>query len=95
MQECVSEFISFITSEAAEQVGKEKRKTINGEDVLNAMARLDYAHYAESLHPCLMKYQQMPMSGNKSRVLEPKGPEDKGEDQPKRAFEDDQKVDTT
>merc|ERR1711970_1041428 len=33
VQECVSEFISFITSEAAERCQQEKRKTINGEDI--------------------------------------------------------------
>ncbi len=31
VQECTSEFISFITSEAAERCELEKRKTINGE----------------------------------------------------------------
>ena len=31
VQECVSEFISFVTSEASEKCQKEKRKTINGE----------------------------------------------------------------
>lgn len=30
VQECVSEFISFVTSEASEKCQKEKRKTING-----------------------------------------------------------------
>uniref|UniRef100_A0A2N9GIU9 Transcription factor CBF/NF-Y/archaeal histone domain-containing protein n=1 Tax=Fagus sylvatica TaxID=28930 RepID=A0A2N9GIU9_FAGSY len=34
MQECVSEFISFITSEASDKCQKEKRKTINGDDLL-------------------------------------------------------------
>ena len=33
VQECVSEFISFITSEAAERCQQEKRKTINGEGI--------------------------------------------------------------
>ncbi|RMY22141.1 hypothetical protein D0866_12034, partial [Hortaea werneckii] len=37
MQECVSEFISFITSEASEKCQQEKRKTVNGEDILFAM----------------------------------------------------------
>lgn len=32
VQECVSEFISFVTSEASEKCQKEKRKTINGKD---------------------------------------------------------------
>uniref|UniRef100_A0A2N9IG85 Transcription factor CBF/NF-Y/archaeal histone domain-containing protein n=1 Tax=Fagus sylvatica TaxID=28930 RepID=A0A2N9IG85_FAGSY len=34
MKECVSEFISFITSEASDKCQKEKRKTINGDDLL-------------------------------------------------------------
>ncbi|KAF3955604.1 hypothetical protein CMV_019187, partial [Castanea mollissima] len=33
-QECVSEFISFITSEASDKCQREKRKTINGDDLL-------------------------------------------------------------
>ena len=33
VQECVSEFISFITSEASDKCQREKRKTINGEDL--------------------------------------------------------------
>ena len=34
VQECVSEFISFITSEASDKCQREKRKTINGDDLL-------------------------------------------------------------
>ncbi|MCD7450030.1 hypothetical protein HAX54_003086 [Datura stramonium] len=34
VQECVSEFISFITSEASDKCQKEKRKTINGDDLV-------------------------------------------------------------
>jgi nuclear transcription Y subunit beta len=34
IQECVSEFISFITSEASDKCQQEKRKTINGDDLL-------------------------------------------------------------
>jgi histone H3/H4 len=34
IQNCVSEFISFITSEASDKCQQEKRKTINGEDLL-------------------------------------------------------------
>ncbi|KAI4966781.1 hypothetical protein ZWY2020_035985 [Hordeum vulgare] len=40
LQECVSEFISFVTSEASDKCQKEKRKTINGDDLLWAMATL-------------------------------------------------------
>ena len=42
VQECVSEFISFITSEAAEKCQLEKRKTIGGEDILYAMVSLGF-----------------------------------------------------
>eukprot|EP00274_Cyanoptyche_gloeocystis_P004798 CAMPEP_0196662438 /NCGR_PEP_ID=MMETSP1086-20130531/48717_1 /TAXON_ID=77921 /ORGANISM="Cyanoptyche gloeocystis , Strain SAG4.97" /LENGTH=89 /DNA_ID=CAMNT_0041997823 /DNA_START=52 /DNA_END=317 /DNA_ORIENTATION=+ len=40
VQECVSEFISFITSEASDKCQREKRKTINGDDLLWAMSTL-------------------------------------------------------
>ncbi|TRY99715.1 hypothetical protein DNTS_025931, partial [Danionella cerebrum] len=46
VQECVSEFISFITSEASERCHQEKRKTINGEDILFAMSTLGFDMYA-------------------------------------------------
>ena len=34
IQTCVSEFISFVTSEASDKCQQEKRKTINGDDLL-------------------------------------------------------------
>ncbi|RVX14846.1 Nuclear transcription factor Y subunit B-8 [Vitis vinifera] len=40
VQECVSEFISFITGEASDKCQREKRKTINGDDLLWAMTTL-------------------------------------------------------
>ncbi|KAG8902870.1 hypothetical protein FRB99_003998 [Tulasnella sp. 403] len=55
VQECVSEFISFITSEAAEKCTLEKRKTIGGEDVLYAMTSLGFENYAETLKIYLAK----------------------------------------
>ena len=42
VQECVSEFISFITSEASDKCMQEKRKTINGDDLLWAMSTLGF-----------------------------------------------------
>ena len=56
VQECVSEFISFITSEAAERCALEKRKTINGEDILIAMTALGFDNYIEPLKLFLEKY---------------------------------------
>ncbi|KAL2124573.1 hypothetical protein VTJ04DRAFT_938 [Mycothermus thermophilus] len=58
MQECVSEFISFITSEASEKCHQEKRKTVNGEDILFAMSSLGFENYAEALKIYLSKYRE-------------------------------------
>jgi nuclear transcription Y subunit beta len=58
VQECVSEFISFITSEAAERCSQEKRKTINGEDLLFAMSQLGFDNYVEPLKIYLQKYRE-------------------------------------
>lgn len=58
VQECVSEFISFITSEAAERCQTEKRKTINGEDILFAMNTLGFENYVEPLKIFLVKFRE-------------------------------------
>ncbi|KAI0699051.1 histone-fold-containing protein, partial [Cerioporus squamosus] len=58
VQECVSEFISFITSEASEKCHMEKRKTIGGEDILYAMVTLGFENYAETLKIHLAKLRQ-------------------------------------
>ncbi|KAI0852671.1 nuclear transcription factor Y subunit B-3 [Daldinia vernicosa] len=62
MQECVSEFISFITSEASEKCHQEKRKTVNGEDILFAMTSLGFENYAEALKIYLSKYREQSQS---------------------------------
>ncbi|KAM1154849.1 hypothetical protein ACFX2I_037068 [Malus domestica] len=49
VQECVSEFISFITGEASDKCQREKRKTINGDDLLWAMTTLGFEEYVEPL----------------------------------------------
>ncbi|KAF7845910.1 hypothetical protein BT93_L0094 [Corymbia citriodora subsp. variegata] len=59
MQECVSEFISFITSEASEKCQQEKRKTVNGEDILFAMTSLGFENYGEALKIYLSKYREV------------------------------------
>uniref|UniRef100_W5NCZ8 Nuclear transcription factor Y subunit beta n=1 Tax=Lepisosteus oculatus TaxID=7918 RepID=W5NCZ8_LEPOC len=58
VQECVSEFISFITSEASERCHQEKRKTINGEDILFAMSTLGFDNYVEPLKLYLQKFRE-------------------------------------
>ena len=52
---CVSEFISFITSEASDRCLQEKRKTINGEDIILAMLTLGFDAYVEPLRTFLAK----------------------------------------
>ena len=85
MQECVSEFISFITSEgtysrwcrngggcspaealtfatASEKCQQEKRKTVNGEDILFAMTSLGFENYGEALKIYLAMYREVSTS---------------------------------
>ncbi|KAH1069227.1 hypothetical protein AAZX31_03G082800 [Glycine max] len=49
VQECVSEFISFIIDEASDKCQREKRKVINGDDLLWAMTTLGFEDYVEPL----------------------------------------------
>lgn len=58
VQECVSEFISFVTSEASDKVLSEKRKTITGDDVLWAMSTLGFDKYVEPLKNYLNKFRE-------------------------------------
>ncbi|KAJ9528346.1 hypothetical protein QJQ45_014314 [Haematococcus lacustris] len=74
VQECVSEFISFITSEcvmsqarpkfcletawASDKCQREKRKTINGDDLLWSMTTLGFEDYVEPLKLYLQKFRQ-------------------------------------
>jgi histone H3/H4 len=79
MQECVSEFISFITSEgtftiantpiplltrnaASEKCQQEKRKTVNGEDILFAMTSLGFENYSEALKIYLSRYREVSLN---------------------------------
>ncbi|XP_038210286.1 transcriptional activator HAP3 [Zerene cesonia] len=62
IQECISEFVSFITSEASDRCKMEKRKTINGEDILFAMNALGFDNYVEPLKVYLKKYREIVLS---------------------------------
>ncbi|KAJ8766551.1 hypothetical protein K2173_023798 [Erythroxylum novogranatense] len=59
VQECVSEFISFITGEASDKCQREKRKTINGDDLLWAMTTLGFEDYVEPLKVYLQRFREM------------------------------------
>lgn len=52
----MSEFVSFITSEASDKCQREKRKTINGDDILWAMSTLGFDKYIEPLKMYLSRY---------------------------------------
>ncbi|XP_051210509.1 nuclear transcription factor Y subunit B-4-like [Lolium perenne] len=76
IQECVSEFISFMTSEASDKCMKEKRKTINGDDLIWSMGTLGFEDYVEPLKLYLKLYREMEgdtskgsQSGKKEVVL--------------------------
>lgn len=68
MQESVSEFISFITSEASDKCSSEKRKTINGDDILWAMQSLGFDEYLEPLKLFLQRYRNSERASNR-RIL--------------------------
>ncbi|OWM78005.1 nuclear transcription factor Y subunit B-1-like [Punica granatum] len=58
MQECVSEFISFVTGEASDRCQKEKRKTVNGDDICWALRALGFDDYVEPLKRYLNRYRE-------------------------------------
>ncbi|KAG0341632.1 Nuclear transcription factor Y subunit B-3 [Podila horticola] len=59
VQGCVSEFITFITSEAGQKCQQENRKTVNGDDILFAMKVLGFENYATVLQEYLNKYRDV------------------------------------
>ncbi|CAG9532304.1 unnamed protein product [Cercopithifilaria johnstoni] len=75
VQECVSEFISFITSEACDRCLNEKRKTITGEDIIGAFATLGFDNYIEPLNAYVRKFREAFRSDRNTETLlvEPSG----------------------
>ncbi|KAK3121126.1 hypothetical protein QOZ80_8BG0646560 [Eleusine coracana subsp. coracana] len=67
VQECVSEFISFVTGEASDKCQREKRKTINGDDLLWAMTTLGFEAYVGPLKSYLNRYREA--EGEKAAVI--------------------------
>ncbi|XP_021734845.1 nuclear transcription factor Y subunit B-3-like [Chenopodium quinoa] len=59
VQECVSEFISFVTGEASDKCQREKRKTINGDDIIWAITTLGFEDYVNPLKMYLNKYREI------------------------------------
>ncbi|XP_077226688.1 nuclear transcription factor Y subunit B-10-like isoform X2 [Tasmannia lanceolata] len=77
VQECVSEFVSFVTSEASEKCLIEKRQTITGDDLLEAMAMLGFDDYIDPLKLYLQSYRDGENKG--SRAPEQSGNKDGGD----------------
>ncbi|CAA6661058.1 unnamed protein product [Spirodela intermedia] len=69
VQECVSEFISFVTSEASGKCQKEKRKTVNGDDLLWAMGTLGFEDYVGPLRMYLNMYREVLPSSSSLNLL--------------------------
>ncbi|KAL5555423.1 hypothetical protein UlMin_037659 [Ulmus minor] len=59
VQECVSEFISFVTGEASDKCQREKRKTVNGDDIIWATTTLGFENYVSPLKVYLEKYREI------------------------------------
>ncbi|KAL7198915.1 hypothetical protein ACSBR2_021248 [Camellia fascicularis] len=68
MQECVSEFVSFVTGEASDKCHKEKRKTVNGDDICWALGRLGFDDYAKSMRRYLNRYREIEERTMKERM---------------------------
>ncbi|EOY11461.1 hypothetical protein QUC31_009469 [Theobroma cacao] len=58
MQECATEFVSFVTGEASDKCHKENRKTVNGDDICWALSVLGFDNYAEAIVRYLHKYRE-------------------------------------
>ena len=71
-QECVSEFISFITSEANDKCTLEKRKIIKGEDIIYALNNLGFEKYCPILEIYLDKYKKSQSYSNIDDINEEK-----------------------
>jgi hypothetical protein len=58
----------MLTCTASEKCQQEKRKTVNGEDILFAMTSLGFENYAEALKVYLSKYREV------SQIVYQQGP---------------------
>lgn len=57
MQKASSEFIAFVTCKAQELCQVERRKTLTGEDLINAMDQLGMPYHAEAGRRCLQRFK--------------------------------------
>ncbi|CAN6698156.1 unnamed protein product [Malus baccata var. baccata] len=76
LQECVSEYIAFITGEANEGCQREQRKTVTAEDVLWAMGKLgpDRSQFVKREERKLMDYCPPGHAGPQVAMMPPPPP---------------------
>ncbi|KAL9142726.1 hypothetical protein ABFS82_14G190000 [Erythranthe guttata] len=58
MQQCASEFICFVTGEAAHRCRKENRKTVTGDDICWALSSLGFDNYSETMLRYLENFRE-------------------------------------
>ena len=82
MQECASEFISFVTGEASDKCHKENRKTVNGDDICWALSTLGFDNYTEAIVRYLHKYREAERerAKNQSKVTATSSNEEKAKE---------------
>ena len=66
----MSEYISFITSEACDRCRGGNRKTINGDDLLFALNQLGFEHYIANLQAYYSKYKEAQKHAEGGRVTQ-------------------------
>lgn len=70
IQECASEFISFVTVEASDKCHKENRKTVNGDDICWALGSLGLDDHAEAAGKYLYKFREFERErANQSKAI--------------------------
>nr|TKW20983.1 hypothetical protein SEVIR_4G191800v2 [Setaria viridis] len=74
IQDCVSEFISFVTGEANERCHTEHRKTVTAEDLVWALDRLGFDDYVGPLNAFLQRMREIEGGGDGGRGSSWRGP---------------------
>ncbi|KAL8109363.1 nuclear transcription factor Y subunit B-4-like [Apium graveolens] len=78
IQECASEFISFVTVEASDKCQKENRKTVNGDDICWALVSLGLDDHAEATGKYLYKFREFERErANQRKAIGTAGTEEK------------------
>ncbi|KAM7481512.1 hypothetical protein LguiB_006095 [Lonicera macranthoides] len=69
IQECATEFVSFVAGEASDKCHKENRKIVNGHDICWALISLGFDEYGEVMMKYLLKYKEF----ERERALKKEG----------------------